>query len=280
MAFDDIASIYDETRIVPNGVVNRFYDRTLRKKFRSTPNLVVLDAGVGTGGTVSPLLDLGIHLVGIDISKKMLQKMAEKLGRRTTKSQVSLVLGDVTKLPFGNSSFDTIIAVHLLHLLKNWKQAILETKRVAKPKASFLIANYDSPELETKLGQTYLKILLDTVHRRSALKRLIYHILNILEQRVKLAKALLKKAPTTGNWELYLKGLAKSRETHTISWREKIAVSTIADRLEKRFVSIKTAMPHKDYESFMSKLDKWRNKKGDNSLLEITRKFTYIKVQF
>ena len=282
MAFDDIAPIYDETRTVPNWVLNEFYERTLKKEIRLNTNLVILDAGIGTGRTVGPLLDLDIYLVGVDISKKMLQKFTEKLRGRAVTSQISLVLGDVTQLPFRNCSFDIVIAVHLLGLLKNCKQAIRETKRVLKPKNSFIVASHNQPELETRLGQTYLEILLNTVHERSDPKKILRRILKVLgTKRMKPLKRILESVSTPDNWHLYLKRQARSRETYTIRWKERIGVSTIADWLEKRFLSIQAAMSTEDCEKLIFKLNKWRNEKmRNNPFLEIMREFTYIKVQF
>lgn len=282
MAFDDIAPIYEETRRVPNWVLNEFYERALKKEIRSNTNLVILDAGIGTGRTVGPLLNLEIHLVGIDISKKMLQKFAEKLRGRTMTSQMSLVLGDVTQLPFRNCSFDIVIAVHLLGLLKNCKQAIRETKRVLKQKNLFVVASHNQAALETRLWQTYLDISLNTVHELSAPKRILRFVLKVLGTKtMKPLKRILENVSTPNNWNLYLKRQARSRESYTIRWKERIGVSIIADRLEKRFLSMQATMSTKDYEKLMFELNKWKNEKmKNNPFLEIVREFSYIKFQF
>lgn len=282
MAFDDIAPIYDETRVVPDWVLNEFYKKTLKNEIRSNPNSMILDAGIGTGRTAGPLLDLGIHLVGIDISKEMLKKASERLAGRVTKSQVSLLIGDATQLPFRDCSFDVVIAVHLLHLLKNWKQAIRETRRVLKPKNPFIVAGHNCPELDTKLGQTYLEILLDMVHERGAPKKIWRRIVKILKtKRMKLLKRILERVSNRDNWYLCLKRHARSRETYTIRWKERLMVSTITDRLEKRLLSIQSSMSTEDYEKLMFELKRWRNKKMRKSpFLEMPREFTYIKVQF
>lgn len=282
MAFDDIAPIYEETRTVPNWVLNEFYERVLKKEIRSNTNLVILDAGIGTGRTVGPLLNLEIHLVGIDISKKMLQKFAEKLRGRTMTSQMSLVLGDVTQLPFRNCSFDIVIAVHLLGLLKNCKQAIRETKRVLKQKNLFVVASHNQAALETRLWQTYLDISLNTVHELSAPKRILRFVLKVLGTKtMRPLKRILENVSTPHNWNLYLKRQARSRESYTIRWKERIGVSTIADRLEKRFLSMQATMSTKDYEKLIFELNKWKNEKmKNNPFLEIVREFSYIKFQF
>lgn len=282
MAFDDIAPIYDETRVVPDWVLDEFYKKTLEKEIRSNPNLVILDAGIGTGRTIGPLLNLGINLIGIDISKEMLKKASERLAGRVTKSQVSLIIGDVAQLPFRDCSFDVVIAVHLLHLLKNWKQAIRETRRVLKPKNPFIVADHNCPELDTKLGRWYLEVLLDMVHERGASKKIWRRILKIVEtKRIKLLKRILERVSSRDNWYSGLKRYAGSRETCTIRWKERLRVSTLTARLEKRFLSIQSAMSNEDYKKFLLKVKRWRNEKMKKSpFLEMPREFVCFKIQF
>lgn len=45
-----------------------------------------------------------------------------------------LVRGDVCNLPFQDSSFDSVISVHVLHLIEDCDKALSELKRVAKEK--------------------------------------------------------------------------------------------------------------------------------------------------
>lgn len=282
MAFDDIAPIYDETRVVPDWVLDEFYKRALEGEIRSNPNPVVLDAGIGTGRTMWPLLNLGVELIGIDISKEMLEKASERLLARAAKSQVSLVMADVTHLPFRECSFDIAVAVHLLHLLKNWRQAIGETRRVLKPNSPFIVAGHNCPELDTKLGRTYLEILLDTVHKRGASKRIWRHMLKVAEtKRIRLLKRILERVSSRDNWYSGLKRYAGTRETYTIRWKERLRVSTLAARLEKRFLSIRSAMSTEDYRRLVLELKRWRDEKTrKNPFLEMPREFTYHKVQF
>lgn len=294
MAFDDIAPIYDETRVIPNWVLNEFYNRALKKEIRSNPNLFILDAGIGTGRMVEPLLDLGVHLVGVDVSKNMLKKASWRLSERATRSEISLLIGDVTQLPFRNCSFDIVIASHLLDLLENWKQAIRETRRVLKPKSSFIATGHNCPEVDTKLGHMYLEILFNTLGPRatrahggayessSPIKGVLRRTLKILETNgVNVPKRILERISHSENWQVYLRRQARSRETCTLRWKERLIVSTIAERLKKRFLLVQSAISSEDYEKIMFELDRWRDGKMEkNPFLEMTREFTYIKVHF
>lgn len=120
--FDDIADIYDETRGLPYDTMNQVIEVLVNHlKDRNQ----VLEIGVGTGRFAKPLQKQGIDVVGIDISEIMLDKAIKKdLG--------NLMIGDCCTLPFKDSSIDTVISVHVLHLLPDWDRALSEINRVTK----------------------------------------------------------------------------------------------------------------------------------------------------
>jgi SAM-dependent methyltransferase len=120
--FDEIVDIYDETRGLPKDTMNQVIE-VLANHLKDRKQ--VLEIGVGTGRFAEPLQKQGIDLVGIDISEIMLDKAIEKgLG--------NLMIGDCSTLPFKDSSIDTVISVHVLHLLSDWDRAISEINRVTK----------------------------------------------------------------------------------------------------------------------------------------------------
>jgi SAM-dependent methyltransferase len=122
--FDDIADIYDETRGFPKETMNEVIE-IMAKELEDSKK--VLEIGVGTGRLAEPLKKNGIEIVGVDISKKM-------LNIALSKDLDSLVLGDATSLPFKDSSFDSVISVHVLHLISDWEKAVIEVKRTVTGK--------------------------------------------------------------------------------------------------------------------------------------------------
>ncbi|WP_048085897.1 class I SAM-dependent methyltransferase [Archaeoglobus veneficus] len=90
----------------------------------------ILDVGTGTGFLALILAELGHEVVGIDLSKGMLEvakKKARKLG-----VDVEFKLGDAENLPFDDCSFDAVICRHLLWTLPNPQKAIEEWSRVVR----------------------------------------------------------------------------------------------------------------------------------------------------
>ena len=94
----------------------------------------VLEIGVGTGRIAVPLADAGIEVVGIDLSRPMLDQLVAK------SSSVPVVEADCTALPFGDATFGSVIASHVFHLVPEWRDATLEVLRVLRPDGVFLWA--------------------------------------------------------------------------------------------------------------------------------------------
>lgn len=116
--FDPVAEIYDDTR-------EKLSERELRSLKNELQSSKTLEIAVGTGRLAKPLQDQGIDLTGIDVSTRMLAQAKAKQAR-------NLVRGEVTHLPFRDQAFDTILAVHFLHLAPDWPALLTEVTRVAE----------------------------------------------------------------------------------------------------------------------------------------------------
>src|SRR5207247_11179577 len=75
--------------------------------------------GVGTGRYAVPLQKSGIRVVGVDISRLMVEFGLAK-GLR------DVVFAEGAHLPFGPRSFDLATTNHVLHLVPNWREVFAE----------------------------------------------------------------------------------------------------------------------------------------------------------
>lgn len=130
ISFDRAADYYDRTRsLSPEAMAEM------------VPLLVdalggrdrALEIGVGTGRIALPLAESGVSVTGLDLSEPMLRAL------RAKSSEVPAVLGDATKLPFATDSFPAAVACHVLHLIPNWQDALVELARVVEPGGALLI---------------------------------------------------------------------------------------------------------------------------------------------
>jgi len=139
VSFNSVAGIYDETRGPPQHVMSQLIRKIVQEL---SSYKTVLDVGVGTGRFAKPIQDNGFEVVGIDISKRMIEKAIEK-------SVDNILLGDACYLPFKDDSFDAAICIHILHLIKDWKMALQEICRVTRKIMATIMYVKENPIRET-----------------------------------------------------------------------------------------------------------------------------------
>jgi len=86
----------------------------------------VADIGCGVGSNLSLLLSMGFEVIGIDSEMYSLSLAKRRL------STISLINGDLLKLPFKTDSLDLIIATDVLEHLQDDTNGIKEIHRVLK----------------------------------------------------------------------------------------------------------------------------------------------------
>ena len=82
----------------------------------------ILELGVGTGRIALPVVAAGCRVVGVDLSQAMLEQLAPD--RVASQGKLKLVRADISRLPFRTDCFDAVTAVHVLHLVSDWREAL------------------------------------------------------------------------------------------------------------------------------------------------------------
>ena len=121
LSFDRVATIYDATR----GLAPRAMARVLGVLVDELHGKRVLEVGVGTGRYAVPLQKSGIRVVGVDISRSMVEFGLAK-GLR------DVVFADGAHLPFRRHAFDVATTNHVLHLVADWRDVLTEIARVTR----------------------------------------------------------------------------------------------------------------------------------------------------
>jgi ubiquinone/menaquinone biosynthesis C-methylase UbiE len=96
------------------------------------PGLSVLDIPVGTGRFIPLYHQLGVRATGIDSSSDMLAVARDKAGQLG--ASIECLEGDVRKLSMPDDTFDAVISVRLLNLLRpdDLRPALDEMARVSR----------------------------------------------------------------------------------------------------------------------------------------------------
>ena len=118
---------------------------TLIKLANLNGNEQVLDVGCGTG-TLTLLLaavlsESAVH--GIDVGPRMIRVSKKKA--QENEREISFIVGNSIRLPYGNDSFDAVFTCLLFHLLDcSEKEAtLMEIYRVLKPAGKYISAEFE-----------------------------------------------------------------------------------------------------------------------------------------
>lgn len=99
----------------------------------------VLEVAVGTGRNL-PYYPSGVRLTGIELSPKMLDIARHRAADLSLPAELSV--GDAHVLPFGDSSFDTVVCTFSLCGITDERRAIHEMDRVLRPGGLLLLADH------------------------------------------------------------------------------------------------------------------------------------------
>lgn len=123
--FDRAAATYDRTRRPPSVAEVDAVVRALGGRGR------ILDVATGTGRYALPLAGKGLTVVGVDLSRPMLQVARGK-------GLTALVQGNGLRLPFPDRAFESALAIHVLQAVPDPISMLHEMARVAR---GSLVAN-------------------------------------------------------------------------------------------------------------------------------------------
>lgn len=136
ISFDRIASSYDTVRAHPRAVAEQIGSAIAEL---AGPGAHVLELGVGTGRIAHPLAAAGCRVTGVDLSAEMLRVARASGEAAQIVRPLQVVRGDIAALPFADGAFDAALAVHVLHLVPDWRGALADAMRTLRPGGAFLL---------------------------------------------------------------------------------------------------------------------------------------------
>ncbi|MGD1851653.1 MAG: class I SAM-dependent methyltransferase [Cyanophyceae cyanobacterium] len=153
--YDNIAEIYDESRWIDDAIASDVSNFIL-KLVQAKPDTNFLEPGIGTGLNIFPFVQQGYTVTGIDISAEMLGQLRRKAGDQA--SNLTLIQGDASPLPFPNCSFDVVLTVHMSHGVSDLKTFGAEIHRVLKPGGFYLCPQWLIPTARLKFENQFRAI--------------------------------------------------------------------------------------------------------------------------
>ncbi|HEY7287961.1 MAG TPA: ubiquinone/menaquinone biosynthesis methyltransferase [Vicinamibacterales bacterium] len=154
--FATIADRYDFiTRALSYGQDRRWKARLVRMA-APAPGVSVLDLATGTGDIAAACAERGALVVGLDVTRRMIQLARDKHGAR-----VRFLVGDMLALPFPSASFDIVTTGYGLRNVPDLTTAIGEIQRVLKPGGVILSLDFNRPS--SRVVRTAYLMYLDLV---------------------------------------------------------------------------------------------------------------------
>jgi len=121
---------------------------TLQRHFGLGPESSLLDVGCGKGFMLHDLAALipGIVVKGVDISAYAIEHAIEDM-------KPNVQVANARKLPFGDKSFDVVIAINTIHNLERAEcgQALREIERVSRGKSYVTVDAYRTAEEKERM---------------------------------------------------------------------------------------------------------------------------------
>lgn len=175
--FGRMAPTYDLLEIILTNLRKNVIDMIGIRKRK------ILDVCCGTGTLSIALAKKGHSVVGIDLTRAMLNQAGNKLKKGL---DVKFVEGDASKMMFKNSEFDTsVISLSLHDMPHEMREKVLnEMKRVTKKDGKIIIVDYNQPSgffsrfflawavrYESKYYPSFIKNLLEYYLKKTKLKQ-------------------------------------------------------------------------------------------------------------
>ncbi|MFK7897534.1 MAG: methyltransferase domain-containing protein [Myxococcota bacterium] len=125
------------------------------------PGHRLLDAGCGEGRHCFGSMSRGATVVGLDLDFDSIREPSKNLRKRGLENERmgAMLQGDTFRLPFADGSFDRIICSEVMEHVHDYRGAIRELYRVAKPgaKIAVTIPTATSEHLYLRLGDEYFE---------------------------------------------------------------------------------------------------------------------------
>ena len=146
--FDRISPKYDALNHTLSLHIDKVWRQKTAKIVSKNQPKAILDLATGTADLAIALAKLNplAHIIGADISEKMLDIGKAKVAKQGLENQIELRLGDAAALPFEDNRFDAVTVAFGVRNFENIEQGLSEIQRVLKPNGRVAILEFSMPE--------------------------------------------------------------------------------------------------------------------------------------
>ena len=165
--FDRISPKYDALNHLLSFNIDKVWRRKAAKAASRNHPKTRLDLATGTADLALLLAKRNpeSHVIGMDISEKMLDVGKAKVAKQKKEDQIELRMGDAANLPFENDTFDAITVAFGVRNFEDLDKGLSEISHVLKPGGQAVILEFSMPEKFPikQLYNLYFKHLLPNI---------------------------------------------------------------------------------------------------------------------
>ena len=146
--FDRISPKYDALNHLLSLNIDKVWRRKTAKAVAKSQPKTILDLATGTADLAIALAKCNpqAHIIGMDISEKMLEIGKEKVSKKGLANQIELRLGDAATLPYESNTFDAVTVAFGVRNFENLERGLSEIHRILKPNGQAVILEFSMPE--------------------------------------------------------------------------------------------------------------------------------------
>ena len=165
--FDRISPKYDALNHLLSLNIDKVWRRKTAKIVSKSQPKAILDLATGTADLAIALAKQNpqAHIIGMDISEKMLEIGKEKVKLQNLENQIELRVGDAASLPFEDARFDAVTVAFGVRNFEDLNKGLSEIHRVTKAGGLVCILEFSMPEKFPikQLYNLYFKHLLPNI---------------------------------------------------------------------------------------------------------------------
>ena len=167
--FNNISGTYDFLNHFMSMGIDVIWRKKAIRELRDIKPQYMLDVATGTGDFAFEALQIlkPKKIIGVDISKGMLEVAHQKIQRRKLQNVFEVRLGDSEKLLFDDNTFDAITVAFGVRNFENLNKGLSDIFRVLKPGGKLVVLEFSKPRVfPVKQGYNfYFKYITPTIGR-------------------------------------------------------------------------------------------------------------------
>jgi len=145
--FNNISKTYDFlNHFMSLGIDIIWRKKAINELKKDQPKLI-LDVATGTGDFAFEALKAlkPDKIIGVDISRGMLDIAEQKIQNRGLGNKFEVKLGDSEKLPFDDNAFDAVTVAYGVRNFENLQVGLADIQRVLKPGGKAVVLEFSKP---------------------------------------------------------------------------------------------------------------------------------------